>query len=377
MRRDYHEPVIEKLGSSQWVAGYFVVNEDANVISGLRKAYQTFKVDVLSHQKQSKAEPNPKPYPELVQLIQAFYNPSTAPKVLYFGDSVVERVAHQDDDKRTLGTMVVDLLQNRAKTHYLSHSAYNAKMYYHLIRVLVALKARPQLVIIPVNLRSFSPQWDFYPEYQFNDELKMIETYLAGNQQFGLIESAIQPEEWEAYDALPVKYALSPLNRIGQFRMIVGTSPTTAQQKHFRLEQIFIFHYMHELSAAHPKIEFLMNCVRILPPETRVMFYFTPINYEAGTYYVGSPFNEVIARQVQLIQETFAQALPSERYSLFDYTSLCPAAEFFHADIANEHLNQVGRMRLAQQISEQAALQVDFMRDPSSSSVLRVTEEKE
>jgi hypothetical protein len=110
------------------------------------------------------------PYPELTQLIELFNSAKPTPEVLYLGDSVVERISKYDVDTRTLGTMVGDCLQGKLSVAYIAHSAYHLRIFYGFIQVIKTLKRRPHVIILPINLRSFSPQWDLNPVWQLEPE---------------------------------------------------------------------------------------------------------------------------------------------------------------------------------------------------------------
>src|SRR5688500_7661811 len=69
------------------------------------------------------------PFAELIALHAAFDAARRVPDVLYFGDSVVERLSHHDDDRRTLGQMVGDELGSSKQTFALSHSAYHSQIF--------------------------------------------------------------------------------------------------------------------------------------------------------------------------------------------------------------------------------------------------------
>ena len=54
------------------------------------------------------------------------------------------------------------------------YDAYHIGIYLEYAQYIVAQENLPQVVIIPINLRSFSPEWDMRPEYQFEKEARFL-----------------------------------------------------------------------------------------------------------------------------------------------------------------------------------------------------------
>ncbi len=122
------------------------------------------------------------PYAELQKLMKCFNGDNEFPLVLYFGDLVVERISRDDLNQSTLGEMVTEDLKD-IPTCYISHSSYNPKIYYYLLSALEKMKGYPKVVILPVNLRCFSPQWDLNPQWQFEDEIRLYKGLLKASRK--------------------------------------------------------------------------------------------------------------------------------------------------------------------------------------------------
>lgn len=270
------------------------------------------------------------------------------PSVLYFGDSVVERVSRDDVDKRTLGEMVTER-RGRERWLAVAHSAYHPGIYLALLRALQRMRHRPSLLIVPINLRCFSPQWDLRPAYQFADELRALEHYVNEGVLPGPITPVVETAEaLAAYDAHRVTYPSSPHDRIGIFRAIVERKAETEQDRVARLEQIFKFHYTHPLHRDHRRLVQLRELVDLaLSMKIEVFTYLTPINHEAGVRYAGTSFRTECDTSVGTIRDTLGDRL-------VDWTRLLPATAFVQPDIANEHLNAGGRIALAEAIDRTA-----------------------
>lgn len=294
-----------------------------------------------------------RPYRELQRLVQWYDSERSAPQILLFGDSVTERVSIMDKDKRNLGGFVEKEFENRYRLACLSHSAYHMKIYRALLEVLRSTRQKPGLVILPINVRSFSPQWDFEPSWQFEREIELIRNYVS--DPFKVIpilaETVVPQTQYEEFDATEVSYPLTNSNRICQFRLIINGKPQTQEQFAYRKKQIFIFHYLHTLASEHPKLLHLLAIVRLLRElDINLLLYVTPINYQAGERYAGSEFTELLNKNTQVIRDALIP-LESEMMKFFDLSTSLASDKFFTLDDATEHLNQYGRAELAVFIS--------------------------
>jgi hypothetical protein len=97
---------------------------------------------------------------------------TTPPEISMFGDSVAERVSRNDSDKRSLAQMVSENVAPRTFMA-LTRSAHQPDIYEPLIRAMLLQPRRPRVLIVPVNLRSFSPQWMLSPDWHFAQEILM------------------------------------------------------------------------------------------------------------------------------------------------------------------------------------------------------------
>jgi hypothetical protein len=288
-----------------------------------------------------------------VRLLDGFNNTIPAPDILFFGDSVLLRISRDDKDTDTLDRMLAKKMDGGISLLCIAHTAYHMQVYKNLISVLEVTKRKPKVVILPINLRSFSPQWDFYPAWQFRDEIRAVESYLS-NPSLEIASVGEIPATanlLRLFDAIPVKYPLTELDRIGQFRSMIASKPKNEDQKIYRLRQIFIYHYMNLLADDHPKIKALEECLRMLSVlQIPLVLYVTPINWEAGRKYVGREFIEAVKSNVSLISNRLSPHQTDNRVRFGDFSTLLEAGCFFSDDNATEHLNQRGRARLADEI---------------------------
>ena len=117
-------------------------------------------------------------YHELKLLLEAFDQQNeSAADILYFGDSVLQRISRDDKDIKTLSEMVARRLEPVYKTCILAHSAYTPRIFLALSQVFKIMRNCPKLVILPINIRAFSPQWDCRPHWQFEREILALRKF--------------------------------------------------------------------------------------------------------------------------------------------------------------------------------------------------------
>jgi hypothetical protein len=298
----------------------------------------------------------PTPYPELKKLLSGYNSRRKAPEILYLGDSVLERISWNDKDKRTLPVMVADRLRSRKFMMYISHSAYHLKVYYYLLRVLEFTRQKPKLVILPINIRSFSPQWDLNPNWQFNDEIEALKGFAASPVHIPPLpqkrDTVLFTEQEKRKE---LSFPFTSLRCLGEFQEIIQSDPVTDEEKFFRKKQIFIFHYLHPLSESHPKLDFLPQIVKFCRSlGVGLLIYMTPVNYEGGVRYIGKDFTRLLGANVNTISKILDPFL-ADSVRFLDLSQTCSSEYFFHADEASEHLNQYGRARLADILANEVA----------------------
>jgi hypothetical protein len=319
-----------------------------------KRVGEFFKPKKVPAEPDAEVNKPPEPWRELTALLNSYNGPEAAPEVLYFGDSVLMRVAYEDEDAGNLGELVAANLRPLYKTCGIYHSAYTPRIFYHLSRVLEVTAHQPKLVILPINMRCFSPQWDLQPLWQFNWEIEAIDAFLADPQGPVPLKIPDTPRDHGAqeFGNLQVNYVGTSLDRIQQFLAVIATKPTSEAGKRERWKTIFTYHYLYKLNPDHRTLRRLKETVVLLNSlGIKVLIYLTPINYQGGKNYVGALFEQTLAANVALIKQALADVggAPGDIF-LGDWTRLVDAQGFFHDSDPTEHLNRRGRKSLADAI---------------------------
>lgn len=294
-------------------------------------------------------------YSEL-QMLLANYDGAAPADVLYFGDSVLLRVSRNDVEKSTLDQIFARKLAGKYGVLGIAHTAYHMLVYRELARVLQKTTHRPKVVVLPINLRSFSPQWDYHPSWQFLDEIAAARRYWLKSAPIYIFENdteIINTTLLRLYLATPVYYPETGLKTVGYFRNIIDTKPENEAQRTLRLQNIFRFHYMHELVASHRKIRALSDIIRLLNGlGVHVIAYVTPINWRAGEKYAGNMFVARVKSNVRLIKSKIDSACLGSMTTFADFSLLLDSDCFFGEDNSTEHLNEKGREILSDHLKE-------------------------
>ena len=284
--------------------------------------------------------------------------------ILFFGDSVMERISRHDKDNRTIDEMLSDFLKKKESVVSLSNSGYQLEVFYNYLLVVEKLKTYPVQVIIPINIRSFSPQWNLNPAYQYNSQVQHIKDYLNRGQfelkEFRDIESF---EDSRFFLNMSVDYPDTYFTKIGEFEKEKAVKTVSNERYFTRKKNIFIYHYCYALNGNHRRIDTIRRIADLLQSKEIIpIFYFTPINYEAGISFAGKVFMDRVTQNINVIKNAIlswgltelhykvnlSQAkLTGKAGCLFDLSFMLNRNFFFHNDLATEHLNEKGRMLLA------------------------------
>lgn len=269
--------------------------------------------------------------------------------VLYFGDSVNFIVDPDDDDDRSISRML-DSLTPELSVAAIDHPAYHLRVFESFVDALAEQPRRPRAVVIPVNLRSFSPSWDRFPQYQFTDVRREL--------KYGILWRAVEKPlrtfhvlddfrevSWETYETTPV---YSGTKKVGVVRDFDNPSYRRATRENRRNK--FILEYMAAVSPDHRLLLALRRiAARARELNITPLFYLTPIDVETGTRFVGPSFTRQIEANAQTIRSQLKDVNPPP----LDLSLSLPADRFHYASVyPNEHLDEAGRMFVAEQLAQ-------------------------
>jgi hypothetical protein len=289
----------------------------------------------------------------LLKVLSFFGANHPSPVTLFLGDSTLQAISNHDNDRRCLGEMLDEAVPCQLGLARISRDGYHPGIFWMITHTLAALKRFPKYIVLPINMRSFSPQWDLHPVHQHVREVVEIRDWLgrsgyAANELKGIDQQTSNDD----YLSTRVNYPLTDLTRIEQFIRIELSRPKTDKEKHERWRQLFIFNQLHPLAPTHRKFCMIEKAVQMLRlGGVRLLCYITPINVEAGERFVGLEFKRLFQKNVALTVGRLQQA-GGDKIRIYDWSMCFGSNRFTFAEDRSEHLNQYGRLQLTRMIVE-------------------------
>ena len=229
--------------------------------------------------------------------------------VIYLGDSVLESLAERDSDRRDISRMLAEHLEHQSVA-LVSHAGYGMEVYLSFAEYLARQPVRPKVLVVPINLRSFSALWP----YSF--ELERLR--LAWGDLLGV--GLYRP--MRGLRLLPPPPPSAPKARPGE-EFLSGSYGGVLRPEHVRLQDL-------------RKLIRACRRAQIVP-----LVYITPIDVVQGTRLLGPGFLEQVARNVEVCR--------SAAGSLLDLSAaVLDPGEF----IGYEHLAQRGRQLVASSLAD-------------------------
>ncbi|HLY74826.1 MAG TPA: hypothetical protein VKU80_11970 [Planctomycetota bacterium] len=228
--------------------------------------------------------------------------------VVYLGDSVLESLADRDSDRRDISQMLAEHLDHQSVA-LVSHAGYGMEVYLSFAEYLSRQPAPPKVLVVPINLRSFSALWPYSFEL---DRLRLAWGDLLG---VGLYRPM------RGLRLLPPPPLPAPKPGPGE-EFLMGSYGEVLRPVHFRLEAL------RKLVQACRK-------AKIVP-----LVYVTPIDVVQGSRLLGPGFREQVARNVEVCR--------SAAGSLLDLSAAVRDPGEF---IGYEHLAQRGRQLVASELA--------------------------
>lgn len=282
--------------------------------------------------------------PEIVEMDRLL---AQGVDVIYFGDSTVTALAPEDTDRRALGQMLQESLP-LLEVSPLAHYAYHAEIYEAYCEYIRGGEQSPWAVVIPVNLRSFSLEWDRKPEWEF-----VREKYLLRHR--GLVaRSLLRPlTVFRAVDLTPISqedYLKTPVYVGDALAGEVRDFETMGRDVDADVfyERQFAYLYQYPLNRDHPKLVALIRAIESLQAQDILpLLYITPIDYRTGEKYAGDAFAEQVAENVSLIRTVLAET----GLQVLDLSRLLGPEAFCYQREVHEHLRAGGRKMVAERIA--------------------------
>ena len=280
--------------------------------------------------------------PQLADLEKSLGNRTD---IIFFGDSTMRYTGPNDTDQRTIGGMLSGFLGSRFSVSTISSNAYNFGVYEAFSNYICGSSLKPKVVIMPVNLRSFSQEWDTRPEYQFTSEVAQIQNrnnvFLNLWSRFYRVFGGAQKEATEAsWAGQTVYYNTTPAGKVVDFNFKMEAGEAGIAEK---IRKKFIYHYLYNLNSSHRKVVSLANTINNYNGcGVRPLIYITPVDYQNGEKYLPD-FKEIVEHNIWVVTDSGK----SQDVEIVNMAFDLEPENFAYELNPNEHLNQKGRIYIA------------------------------
>ena len=255
---------------------------------------------------------------------------------VFFGSSVNGHHAPDDEHpSASISSLVEDEIQE--KMLVIAQGSFDGDRFLDYIRYAQQIEYQPTVLIVPVNLRTFSITMYRRPEYQFVREQLMLNhnpLWIQFLTVFGY-----QFSDWGQADYLQAPYYFDGIRRtIGENEVLFATD---------QLKLGFINHYEYDLTRQHPVLRALEELGKT---STRagatVIYYLTPIDSETGEAIRGETFVRATTAASELLRQSL------EPHGVWvDMLRDLPPSQFDYHGRPNEHLNERGRRHVASRLA--------------------------
>jgi hypothetical protein len=290
--------------------------------------------------------------PEIPSTVALIKKPlPKATSIVGLGDSSIKFSYEKDIDTTTYS--ILRDVSGKEIFEVLS-PAYHVGIYEHFFKYIAKNHPSVKYVLVPINLRSFSTQWDMNPAYEFkketaflNGNAKWIEVFFRPLSVFKFFSPDIDESE---YHNTRVFKGTVPVGKVKDFltRNYDKVTPEYFKDK-------MIFHYMYDLKPDHRKLRSIARMIKAGKKfNVTPVFFIAPVDHENGSALLGNEFTVQINKNVKTIRSV----IDSNHGKILDLSTALGKNYFYwyydeKAEYSpNEHLTYQGKLLVAQKLSE-------------------------
>ena len=294
--------------------------------------------------------------------------------VLYLGDSTLLLPVGEV----TTGEILQELLPDR-RVGQVAHPAYGFDLFYDYAAYVDRHGGWSTTLVLPINLRSFSPAWDMRPAFQFEKESKILalglpwaRLLLRPLDVFGFFRPSISQQDFldtPVYNGDVLVGQVRDFERLAADEILREDAENAYREVKLEDEEtaqaVLTYHYMFNLEPDHRKLNSMVAVAELAADRgVNVIFYISPVNVEQGERFLGHTFSERFTDNIQVVQSTL-DAASLDNVTLLNLAFDLPAYDF--TDL--EHLTETGK----EYVAEQIALAIQGEKESSISTTPEVT----
>ncbi len=276
--------------------------------------------------------------------------------VIFFGDSTNDFSPAGEADRRSISTMVSDNIAP-LRLGTVAHPAYHADLFKEFCRFMSRQEQVPSVVIIPINMRSFAPNWHNKPSFQFGMERVILRRGFLFwfYRPLAVFKFNFNRINERQYLKIPVYLVQKQVGVIKDFRIRRKREfPSKQKWREYAnqaVADVLLVHYMYGLSSEHPKILSLKKIAAHLSKrQIKPIFYITPVDYMTGEHFYPNQFSRNIMQNIQSVKQILAEM----RATVIDCSRDLKAVNFaWRRPVVNEHLTWQGRKHVADRLTKE------------------------
>lgn len=273
-------------------------------------------------------------------------------RVVYLGDSSVFTSSRSDRDRRTMVEYTAEILGEPVTDA--SHAAHNPMVYRAMAAALARFPGDTRLLVVPINLRSFSEPWLSHPGFLFTRRQAFF-GWLGGHGSLSDTVTAWREDEeqlmvaWRDQIVHDDQYRLG---RIGDILEQINNVPPPEQRTEALRRKLtglrFAYNYGGQITRDHRMFRYIDEMMSALDGSgIQVLFYLTPLNYGDIQQYAGLRLTKRVVAGAATVRDYFKR----RGWPLIDLSGLAPPHQFLDRYFASEHLLEASRRQVAAQVA--------------------------
>jgi hypothetical protein len=271
------------------------------------------------------------------------------PDVLYFGESTSSFVGPHDEDRRRLKTMVRDRLGGEVSFHSVDGASFSADIFDAYLRLLSANNRRP-LVVVPLWIRGRFPPWIHHPVHGHQRAIQRIRE-VDPSQSWHRVHAGFKAPtqtDFDEFHRVPYSTLLGQ-GTVGDYVSGIAEYGRTGNHE-ARVRMLYAYHQGGLLEADGAEMEAVTRMGRTIQHlECEAIAYQTPSPVMKGTELLGEAMSIRTSESFRVLNQAY-RAGAGEDAEIIAAGESFATDEFIDPNDASEHLNEVGRLRLAQMI---------------------------
>lgn len=279
----------------------------------------------------------------MIELLDYEGHGGQAPDLFFLQDSVFVSVAKADEDQRPLERTVPGLFPG-LRTSVIALTGANIPLYREFLEIILGNRALPGLLVLPLSIRSFSPQWMCKPFYTYDQLRRELSGYRTEGRYGPDREVDVEEDQpLDEYARLRAEFPILGERGLLDVEKEIKSLKHDPARRSLRPKMAYIFFYLFAFDRGHPHLALWRELfARAAKAGLRILVYIMPVNVERCRKEVGPEFDRVFKANAALLRDFAAEQARNHGVRVTDFLEVMGRECFYDY---TEHLNQEGRQR--------------------------------